>query len=86
MKNLETLLKDYADHVAERAAKGIPPLPLNAEQTNCITKLLEQDSTYDSSYLLDFLLLQLIFDDQYECHQNYLLLQQYPRQLIQQNY
>jgi len=56
MKNLETLLKDYADHVAERSAKGIPPLPLNAEQTNCITKLLEQDSTYDSSYLLDLLI------------------------------
>jgi len=56
MKNLETLLKDYADHVAERAAKGIPPLPLNAEQTNCITKLLEQDSSYDSSYLLDLLI------------------------------
>ena len=48
MKNLETLLKDYADHVAERAAKGIPPLPLNAAQTNCITNLLEQDSTYDT--------------------------------------
>ncbi len=56
MKNLETLLKDYADHVAERATKGIPPLPLNAEQTNCITKLLEQDSSYDSSYLLDLLI------------------------------
>jgi len=56
MKNLETLLKDYADHVAERATKGIPPLPLNAEQTNCITKLLEKDSTYDSSYLLDLLI------------------------------
>jgi aconitate hydratase 2/2-methylisocitrate dehydratase len=56
MKNLETLLKDYADHVAERATKGIPPLPLNAEQTNCITKLLEQDSTYDPSYLLDLLI------------------------------
>ena len=56
MKNLETLLKDYADHVAERAAKGIPPLPLNAEQTNCITKLLEQESTYDASYLLDLLI------------------------------
>ena len=57
MKNLETLLKDYTDHVAERATKGIPPLPLNAEQTNCITKLLEQDnSTYDSSYLLDLLI------------------------------
>ncbi len=56
MNNLETLLKEYADHVAERATKGIPPLPLNAEQTNCITKLLEQDSTYDSSYLLDLLI------------------------------
>ena len=41
MNNLETLLKNYSDHVAERAAKGIPPLPLNAEQTNCVTKLLE---------------------------------------------
>jgi len=56
MKNLETLLKDYADHVAERATKGIPPLPLNAEQTNCVTKLLEQDSNYDSSDLLDLLI------------------------------
>ena len=56
MKNLETLLKDYADHVAERATKGIPPLPLNAEQTNCVTKLLEQDNrTYDSFDLLDLL-------------------------------
>jgi len=56
MKNLETLLKDYADHLAERATKGIPPLPLNAEQTNCVTKLLEQDSTYDSFDLLDLLI------------------------------
>ncbi len=56
MKNLETLLKDYADHVSERAVKGIPPLPLNSEQTNCVTKLLEQDSNYDSSYLLDLLI------------------------------
>ena len=56
MKNLETLLKDYADHVAERAAKGIPPLPLNAEQTNCVTQLLEQDIIYDSFDLLDLLI------------------------------
>ena len=42
MKNLETLLKDYADHVAERATKGIPPLPLNAEQTKGLTLLLEK--------------------------------------------
>ena len=56
MKNLETLLKDYADHAAERATKGIPPLPLNAEQSNCITQWLEQDSTYDSLDLLDLLI------------------------------
>ena len=55
MKNLETLLKDYADHVAERAAKGIPPLPLNAEQTNCVTKLLEEDITHDSFDSFDLL-------------------------------
>ena len=36
MKNLETLLKDYADHVAKRAAKGIPPLPLNAASRSWI--------------------------------------------------
>ena len=56
MKKLETLLKNYADHVADRAAQGIPPLPLNAEQTNCITQLLEQDSNFDSIYLLDLLI------------------------------
>ena len=56
MNKLETLLKDYEDHVAERAAKGIPPLPLNAEQTNCITNLLEQKNNYDSKYLLDLLI------------------------------
>jgi len=50
MKSMDTLIKDYADHVAERAAKGIPPLPLSAEQTNCVTKLLEQDSSYNPSY------------------------------------
>ena len=56
MKKLETLLKDYADHVAERATKGIPPIPLNAEQTNCVTYLLEQKNNYESEYLLDLLI------------------------------
>ena len=50
MNKLETLLKDYANHVAERATKGIPPLPLNAEQTNCITSLLEHKNNYESEY------------------------------------
>ena len=50
MKNLETLLKDYAVHVSERAALGIPPLPLNAQQTNFVTELLEEDKNLDNSY------------------------------------
>jgi aconitate hydratase 2/2-methylisocitrate dehydratase len=53
---LETLLKDYADHVAERAAQGIPPLPLNAEQINCVTQLLEKENISESDYLLDLLI------------------------------
>ena len=56
MKKLETLLKDYEDHVAERAAQGIPPLPLNAEQINHVTKLLEQENNSESEYLLDLLI------------------------------
>ena len=56
MKKLETLLKIYEDHVAERATKGIPPLPLNAEQTNCVTQLLEQETNSDSEYLMDLLI------------------------------
>ena len=56
MNKLETLLKDYEDHVAERAAQGIPPLPLNAEQINHITKLLEQENNSESEYLLDLLI------------------------------
>ena len=55
MKNLETLLKDYFDHVDERATYGIPPLPLNAEQTNLITDLLENDDNSQNAYLIDLL-------------------------------
>ncbi len=56
MMKLETLLKDYEDHVAERAAQGIPPLPLNAEQINCVTQLLEEENISESNYLLDLLI------------------------------
>ena len=56
MKKLETLLKDYADHVAERAAQSIPPLPLNAEQMNCVTQLLERENNSKSDYFLDLLI------------------------------
>jgi len=55
MKKLETLLKDYFEHVAERANLGIPPLPLNAEQTNCVTDLLEKADNSESIQLIELL-------------------------------
>jgi hypothetical protein len=35
------MLKAYRDHVAERAALGIPPLPLTAKQTAELIELLK---------------------------------------------
>ena len=35
------MLETYRQHVAERAALGIPPLPLSAEQTNGLIALLK---------------------------------------------
>ena len=55
MKNLDTLLKDYIDHVADRASKGIPPLALNAAQANTVTELLEKAKPSESDYLLNLL-------------------------------
>ena len=53
--NLETLLKDYHNHVNERANDKIPPLPLNAEQTNIIIELLEKVDKSQSEYLINLL-------------------------------
>ena len=36
------MLNDYLSHVAEREALGIPPLPLDAKQTQVLTELLEK--------------------------------------------
>ncbi len=36
------MLKNYLSHVAEREALGIPPLPLDAKQTQALTELLEK--------------------------------------------
>ena len=55
MMNLETLLKDYHNHVKERANDNIPPLPLNAEQTNIVIELLEKVDKSQSDYLINLL-------------------------------
>jgi len=35
------MLKAYRDHAAERAALGIPPLPLDAKQTAELIELIK---------------------------------------------
>ncbi|MDD5330311.1 MAG: bifunctional aconitate hydratase 2/2-methylisocitrate dehydratase [Sulfuricella sp.] len=49
------MLKAYRDHAAERAALGLPPLPLNAEQTAALGELLKSPPAGEESFLLDLL-------------------------------
>lgn len=50
------MLNDYQNHVAERAAEGLPPLPLNAEQVTSLVELLKQGKNDNSEQLLDLLI------------------------------
>ena len=45
------MLNTYRQLAADREAQGIPALPLNAEQTQAITKLLENPSATESKEL-----------------------------------
>ncbi len=49
------MLSAYRDHVAERAAQGIPPLPLNAEQASALCELLQNPPTGEEEFLLALL-------------------------------
>ena len=49
------MLIDYRKHVAERAAQGIPPQPLNAAQTASLVDLLKQPPAGEEDFLLDLL-------------------------------
>ncbi len=49
------MLQDYVKHVAERAALGIPPLPLNAKQTADLIELLKNPSAAEADFLLDLI-------------------------------
>ena len=42
------MLKAYRDHAAERAALGIPPLPLDAKQTAELIELIKTCLLYTS--------------------------------------
>lgn len=50
------LIEKYQQHVKERAADSIPPLPLSAEQVAEIAELLKNPQTTDSATLLELLI------------------------------
>ncbi len=50
-----TMLEAYRHHVAERAALGIPPLPLSPQQTSELCELLKQPPTGEEAFLLSLL-------------------------------
>ncbi|WP_394672271.1 bifunctional aconitate hydratase 2/2-methylisocitrate dehydratase [Limnobacter sp.] len=47
------MLESYRQHVAERAALGIPPLPLSAQQTADLVQLLKNPPAGEEEFLLD---------------------------------
>ncbi len=49
------MLESYRQHVAERAALGIPPLPLSAAQTAELVKLLQAPPAGEEAFLLELL-------------------------------
>ncbi len=49
------MLDAYNQHVAERAAQNLPPLPLNAEQVAQLIELLKNPAGQDTKQLLDLL-------------------------------
>ena len=46
-------LQTYRSHVAERAALGIPPLPLTAKQTGEVIELLKSPPVGEEAFLLE---------------------------------
>jgi aconitate hydratase 2 / 2-methylisocitrate dehydratase len=49
------MLQAYVNHVAERAALGIPPLPLTAQQTADLIELLKNPSKGEEEFLLNLI-------------------------------
>ena len=49
------MLQTYRHHAAERAALGIPPLPLDAQQTADVIELLKNPPAGEDAFLLDLL-------------------------------
>ena len=55
MMRVKTVLEAYRKHVEERAAQGVVPQPLNAEQTAGLIELLKNPPQGEAEFLLDLL-------------------------------
>jgi aconitate hydratase 2/2-methylisocitrate dehydratase len=49
------MLKAYREHAAERAALGIPPLPLDAKQVADLIELIKNPPAGEEAFLMDLL-------------------------------
>ncbi|GAA4343707.1 bifunctional aconitate hydratase 2/2-methylisocitrate dehydratase [Pigmentiphaga soli] len=49
------MLESYRQHVAERAALGVPPLPLSAQQTADLVALLKNPPAGEEQFLVDLI-------------------------------
>ncbi|AMD01079.1 bifunctional aconitate hydratase 2/2-methylisocitrate dehydratase [Halomonas chromatireducens] len=49
------MLEAYRQHVEERAAEGVPPKPLNAEQVAALVELLKSPPAGEEEFVLDLL-------------------------------
>ncbi|MBL8364668.1 MAG: bifunctional aconitate hydratase 2/2-methylisocitrate dehydratase [Comamonas sp.] len=49
------MLQAYREHAAERAALGIPPLPLDAKQVSALIELIKNPPAGEEAFLMDLL-------------------------------
>lgn len=49
------MLTEYRNHIQERAALGVPPLPLTAKQTQALVELLQNPAGEDTDFLLQLI-------------------------------
>ncbi|MEW6480176.1 MAG: bifunctional aconitate hydratase 2/2-methylisocitrate dehydratase [Pseudomonadota bacterium] len=52
---MSTFLADYRAHAAERAALGIPPLPLDAKQVSALIELIKNPPAGEEAFLMELL-------------------------------
>ena len=51
--NLKKIMEEYLEHVSERNAQGIPPLPLNPELTKVVCELLQSPPQGEENFLMN---------------------------------